>query len=147
SARESDADAFQLSVRFTLGAIAAFAALVFLVVLVAGPQIMQLAFGDKFSYDRAGLLIVTVGMGFYLSSGTLNQAALAQGQARRAAACWVTAASAFLAWNLLPVLDEFRRVEVGFAAAATLLCGLLYLLYRSPRVRPEDVPAPGSPEE
>jgi O-antigen/teichoic acid export membrane protein len=147
SARESDADAFQLSVRFTLGAIAAFAALVALVVLVAGPQIMQLAFGDKFSYDRAGLLIVTVGMGFYLSSGTLNQAALAQGQARRAAACWVTAASAFLAWNLLPVLDEFRRVEVGFAAAAALLCGLLYLLYRSPRVRPEDVPAPGSPEE
>jgi O-antigen/teichoic acid export membrane protein len=147
SAREGDADAFKLSVRFTLSAIAAFAALVALVVLVAGPQIMQLAFGDKFTYDRAGLLIVTVGMGFYLSSGTLNQAALAQGQARRAAACWVTAASAFLAWNLLPVLDEFRRVEVGFAAAAALLCGLLYLLYRSPRVRPEDVPAPGSPEE
>jgi O-antigen/teichoic acid export membrane protein len=147
SAREGDADAFQLSVRFTLSAIAAFAALVALVVLVAGPQIMQLAFGDKFTYDRAGLMIVTVGMGFYLSSGTLNQAALAQGQARRAAACWVTAASAFLAWNLLPVLDEFRRVEVGFAAAAALLCGLLYLLYRSPRGRPEDVPAPGSPEE
>jgi O-antigen/teichoic acid export membrane protein len=147
SAREGDADAFQLSVRFTLSAIAAFAALVALVVLVAGPQIMQLAFGDKFTYDRAGLLIVTVGMGFYLSSGTLNQAALAQGQARRAAACWVTAASAFLAWNLLAVLDEFRRVEVGFAAAAALLCGLLYLLYRSPRGRPEDVPAPGSPEE
>jgi O-antigen/teichoic acid export membrane protein len=147
SPREADADAFRLSIRFTLGAIAAFAALVALVVLVAGPQLMQFAFGKKFSYDRAGLLIVTIGMGFYLSSGTLNQAALAQGQARRSAACWVTSAAAFLVWNLLPVLNEFRRVEVGFAGAAALLCGLLYLLYRSPRPRHEDIPRPGSPEE
>ena len=95
--------------------------------LIAGPELMQLAFGKKFSYDRLGLLIVTAGMGFYLSSGTLNQAALAQGQVRRAAACWVVCALAFIGWNLLPVLDEFRRVEVGFAGAAALLCGLLYL--------------------
>jgi hypothetical protein len=108
---------------------------------------MQVAFGKKFSYDRAGLLIVTLGMGLYLCSGTLNQAALARGQVRRAAACWVAAALSFLAWNLLPVSDEFRRVEVGFAGAAALLCGLLYLVYRSPRVRAEDVVAPGSPEE
>ena len=50
--------------------------------LIAGPALMQIAFGDKFSYDRVGLLLVTVGMGFYLSSGALNQAALARGQAR-----------------------------------------------------------------
>ena len=92
-------------------------------------------------------MIVTVGMGFYLASGTLNQAALAQGQVRRAAACWVGCALAFISWNLLPVLDEFRRVEVGFAGAAALLCGLLYRLYRRPRARPEDVVEPGSPQE
>jgi hypothetical protein len=108
---------------------------------------MQVAFGDKFSYDRVGLLLVTVGMGFYLSSGALNQAALARGQARFAAGCWVTAAGTFLVWNLLPVLSEFRRVEVGFLGCAALLCGLLYLLYRSARVRAEDVLAPGSPAE
>ena len=142
-ATDADADAFRLSIRFTLGAIAVFAAVVALVVLVAGPALMQVAFGDKFSYDRAGLLLVTVGMGFYLSSGALNQAALARGQARRSAACWVTAALAFLIWNLLPILDEFRRVEVGFLGSAALLCGLLYLLYRSSRVRVEDVMAPG----
>ena len=78
---------------------------------------------------------------------TLNQAALAQGQVRRAAACWVGCALAFVGWTLLPVLDEFRRVEVGFAGAAALLCGLLYLLYRRPRARPEDVVQPGSPQE
>ncbi len=147
SASADDADAFRLSIRATVGAIAGFTAAVALVVLVAGPWLMQAAFGDKFTYDRAGLLIVTVGMGFYLSSGTLNQAALARGQARRSAACWVTVAVAFLVWNLLPVLDEFRRVEVGFAGAAALLCALLYLLYRSPGMRAEDIPAPGSPEE
>ncbi len=147
SGSPGDAEAFRLSVRFTVGAIAVFAAVVGLVVLIAGPQLMQLAFGKKFDYDRVGLLIVTAGMGFYLSSGTLNQAALAQGQVRRAAACWIACALAFIAWNLLPVLDEFRRVEVGFAGAAALLCGLLYLLYRHPRVRPEDVVRPGSPQE
>jgi O-antigen/teichoic acid export membrane protein len=147
SADARDGEAFRLSVRLTIGAIAVFAAAVGLIVLIAGPQLMQLAFGKKFDYDRVGLLIVTAGMGFYLSSGTLNQAALAQGQVRRAAACWVGCALAFIGWNLLPVLDAFRRVEVGFAGAAALLCGLLYLLYRHPRVRPGDVVEPGSPQE
>jgi O-antigen/teichoic acid export membrane protein len=149
SADADDADAFRMSVRVTVGAIAAFAGLVGLIVAIAGPELMQLAFGEKFTYDRAGLLIVTAGMGFYLASGTLNQAALAQGQVRGAAARWVVCAAGFIGWNLLPVLDEFRRVEVGFAGAAALLCTLLYLLYRHPPKvpRPEDVVAPGSPEE
>jgi O-antigen/teichoic acid export membrane protein len=147
SADPRDAEAFRLSVRMTIRAIAIFAAAVGLIVLIAGPQLMQLAFGAKFTYDRVGLLIVTAGMGFYLSSGTLSQAALAQGQVRRAAACWVGCALAFVGWNLLPVLDEFRRVEVGFAGAAVVLSGLLYLLYRRPRARPQDVVEPGSPQE
>ena len=142
-----DAEAFRLSVRLTVGAICAFAAVVGLAVLTAGPELMQLAFGEKFEYDRAGLLIVTAGMGVYLSAVTLNQAALAQGQVRRAAVCWVGCALAFVGWNLLPFLDEFRRVEVGFAGAAALLSGLLYAVYRLPRARLEDVVQPGSPQE
>jgi O-antigen/teichoic acid export membrane protein len=138
---------FRLSVRGTVLVIAALAATVGLAMLVAGPQIMQIAFGDKFTYDRAGLLIVTAGMGFYLSAATLNQAALAQGQVRRAAACWIGCAAGFIAFNLLPILDAYRRVEVGFAIAAMILCALLYLLYRRPHSRTEDIPAPGSPQE
>jgi O-antigen/teichoic acid export membrane protein len=146
-ATAGDEEAFRLSVRFTVAAIAALATIVALVVLAAGPQLMQIAFGKKFEYDRAGLVIVTVGMGFYLSSGTLNQAALAQGQVRRAAACWATSAVAFLVWNLLPAFDEYRRVEVGFLGAAVLLCGFLYALYRRPHARPGDAVEPGSPAE
>jgi O-antigen/teichoic acid export membrane protein len=143
---EGDA-AFRMSIRGTLTAIAAFASFVLVVVATVGPRLMQIAFGDKFTYDRLGLILVSIGMGLYLSAATLNQAALAQGQARRAASCWVGCAIAFLIWNLLPVLDEFRRVEIGFAGAAAALAGLLYLLYLHPVARPGDEIAPGSPAE
>lgn len=139
---------FHRSVRMVLLAVAAFTALAALVVLVAGPQLMQLAFSRKFSYDRPGLLLVTLGMGLYLCSVTVNQACVAQGQVRRAAARWVGCAAAFVAWNLLPLVgDEFRRVELGFVLAAGLLLALLYAIYRRPRERAEDVPDAGSPEE
>jgi len=139
---------FHRSVRGVLLGVAAFTAVAALAVVIAGPQLMQLAFSDKFSYDRAGLLLVAGGMGLYLSSVTLNQACLAQGQVRRAAARWISCAAFFIVWNFLPIVgDEFRRVEVGFLLTAGILCSLLYLVYRRPHERAEDVPEAGSPEE
>jgi O-antigen/teichoic acid export membrane protein len=139
---------FHRTVRMVLVAIAVFTAAAGLAFLVAGPQLMQLAFSEKFTYDRAGLLIVTAGMGLYLASVTINQACIAQGQVRRASARWVACAAAFVGWNFLPLVgDEFRRVEIGFTLAAALLLGLLLLIYRSPRERAEDVPGAGSVEE
>jgi O-antigen/teichoic acid export membrane protein len=139
--------AFRLSIRGTLTAIAVFATAVVAILAAVGPRLMQIAFGNKFTYDRPALILVSVGMGLYLSATTLNQAALAQGQARRAAACWISCAVAFLVWNLLPVLSDFRRVEIGFAGAAATLATLLYILYRHPVSRPGDEVAPGSPSE
>jgi hypothetical protein len=128
--------------------ILAFTALVVVVVLVAGPQLMQLAFSKKFTYDREGLLLVGVGMGLYLASVTVNQACIAQGQVRRAAVRWISCAAAFIAWNFVPLVsNEFRRVEIGFLLAAGLLFALLYYVYRHPHERRADVPGPGSPEE
>jgi O-antigen/teichoic acid export membrane protein len=139
---------FHRSVRGVLLGIAAFASFTAIVVLIAGPELMQIAFSDKFTYDRAGLLLVTLGMGLYLGSVTLNQACLAQGQVRRAAARWLGCAAFFIAWNFVPLIgDEFRRVEIGFALTAGVLFALLYLVYRRPHERAEDVPAAGSPEE
>ena len=86
---EGEEGDFRASVRVTILAIAGFAALVAVAMLIAGPELMQVAFGDKFSYDRADLLIVTAGMGLYLCAATLNQAALAKGQVRQAAVCWI----------------------------------------------------------
>jgi O-antigen/teichoic acid export membrane protein len=139
---------FHRSVRMVLLAVAAFTAITALAVIVAGPQLMQLAFSKKFDYDRAGLLLVTFGMGLYLCSVTVNQACIAQGQVRRASARWVACAAAFVAWNFLPLVgDEFRRVEIGFVLAAGLLLGLLFLIYHRPHERTEDVPGVGSAEE
>jgi O-antigen/teichoic acid export membrane protein len=139
---------FHRSVRMVLLAIAAFAAVVAVAVLAAGPQLMQLAFSDKFSYDRAGLLLVTAGMGLYLASVTINQACIAQGQVRRAAVRWIGCAAFFVGWCFaMPIGDEFRRVEIGFALSASLLLVLLLTIYRRPRERLEDVPSAGSAEE
>jgi O-antigen/teichoic acid export membrane protein len=139
---------FHRSVRGVLLGVAAFTALAAVAFLIAGPQMMQLAFSKKFEYDRPGLLLVTLGMGLYLGSVTLNQACVAQGQVRRAAARWLACAAFFILWNFLPVVDnEFRRVEIGFALTAGVLFALLYLVYRYPHGRAEDIPREGSTEE
>jgi O-antigen/teichoic acid export membrane protein len=139
---------FHRSVRGVLLGITAFTAFTALVVLIAGPKLMQIAFSAKFEYDRPGLLLVTLGMGLYLASVTVNQACLAQGQVRRAAVRWISCAAFFILWNFLPIVgDEFRRVEIGFALTAGVLFALLYLVYRRPHGRPEDIPREGSTEE
>jgi O-antigen/teichoic acid export membrane protein len=139
---------FHRSVRMVLLGIAAFTAFTALVVLIAGPKLMQIAFSGKFTYDREGLLLITFGMGLYLSSVTVNQACIAQGQVRRAALRWIGCAGLFIGWNFAPLVsDEFRRVELGFLLAAGALLSLLYYVYRRPRERVGDIPEPGSPEE
>ena len=143
-----DEEDFRASIRVTLVAIAGFAALVALAMLIAGPHIMQIAFGKNHTYDRADLVTVAVGMGLYLSAATLNQAALARGQVRRASFCWIGCAVAFVVWTVVPIVSsEVTRVVVGYLGAAALLCSLLYWLYSQPLLRREERVEPGSPEE
>jgi O-antigen/teichoic acid export membrane protein len=127
-----ETDPFRRSVNVTLAAIVAFAAVVSLALLAAGPPVMDLLFGTDFEYDRGGLVLVGIGMGLYLAGATLNQAALARGRAKQAAACWVAAAAGFLALLLAPGFDDpVLQVEVAYAAGALALCALLYVLYRA----------------
>ncbi|HEV2773088.1 MAG TPA: hypothetical protein VGV57_09750, partial [Thermoleophilaceae bacterium] len=127
-----EADPFRRSVNLTLAAIAAFAAVVALVMLALGPALMDLFFGGDVDYPRGGLVLVAVGMGLYLAAATLNPAALARTQARAAALCWTVAAVAFvtflLGWRFE---DRVLQVEIGFVGAAGLLCVLLAGLYRA----------------
>jgi O-antigen/teichoic acid export membrane protein len=125
-------DDFARTVRVTLLAVAVFAAAVALGLLAIGPWAMDLVFGDDYAYGRWGLAVVAVGMGFHLAAGTLNQAALARGRAPRAAVAWLAAAALFVAWMVIPVIeDELLRAEVGYAAATALLCAALWRLSRS----------------
>src|SRR4051794_25716616 len=145
---QGNEDDFRASIRVTILAVIGFAAVVALAMLVAGPHIMQIAFGKKHSYQRSDLLIVSIGMGLYLSAATLNQAALAKGQLRRASFCWLGCAIAFVVWILVPILsNELNRVVYGYLGAATLLCALLYWLYRQPLTKREERIEPGSAEE
>jgi O-antigen/teichoic acid export membrane protein len=139
---------FGNTVKMVLLGIVAFTGAAFIFMALVGPKAMQIAFGKNFTYDRLGLLLVTVGMGLYLASVTLNQACVAQGQVRRAAARWITCAAVFIGWNFLPIVsNEQRRVEIGFLLAAGVLFGLLYWVYRRPHAHKGDTPTPGSPEE
>jgi O-antigen/teichoic acid export membrane protein len=124
-------DPFRRSVNATLTAIAGFAGIVSLVMLVAGPFAMDLVFGSGTDYDRLGLVLVSIGMGLYLSAATLNQALLARGRASASSSCWFATAAGFVAFLLAPVTDDrVLQVEVGYLGAALVLCGLLYTLYR-----------------
>jgi O-antigen/teichoic acid export membrane protein len=123
--------AFTRAVRVTVLAIAAFALAVALGLLALGPPVMSHLFGQHFTYNRFGLALIGLGMGFHLIAGALNQAALARDRARAAAACWVLAAALFLAWMLAEAVSGgVLRAEIGYAGATALLAASLAALYR-----------------
>lgn len=148
SSKDPDSERqFHHSVRMVILGITAFTAFTAVVVIIAGPKLMQIAFSDKFTYDRLGLLLVTAGMGLYLAAVTINQACLAQGQARRSSYRWISCAAFFIVWTVVPFIkDGNLRVEIGFALTAFLLLASLYLIYRRPKGIEEDVPVEGSSE-
>jgi O-antigen/teichoic acid export membrane protein len=125
-------EAFAKAIRVTILAIIAFAGAVALGLLLIGPWVMDVVFGQGYDYGRVGLAVVAIGMGFHLCAGTLNQAALARGRDRAAAALWLVAAALFVVWMVLPIVDdELVRAEVGYAGSTLLLCALLSALYRA----------------
>jgi O-antigen/teichoic acid export membrane protein len=125
-------EAFARAIRTTVLAILAFAAVVTLGLLVVGPfALRHVFFGQHYSYKGTGLALIGIGMGLHLTSGALNQAALARDRARAAAACWMLAAALFVAWMLVPAISEqLLRAEVGYAGATAVLALALTALYR-----------------
>jgi O-antigen/teichoic acid export membrane protein len=124
-------EAFARAIRITVCAIAAFALAVAVGLAAIGPFAMHHLFGYDYHYDRFGLALIAIGMGLHLSAGTLNQAALARGQAARAAVLWLLAAALFVGWMLLGVVShQVLRTEIGYSGAAGLLALALTVLYR-----------------
>ncbi len=130
-------DSFARAIRVTVAAIASFAGAVALGLLLIGPWVMHLVFGDDTDFGRVGLMVIALGMGFHLAAGTLNQAALARGRAGAAAALWLVVATLFVVWMVVPVVSNvLLRAEVGYAGAAALLCAGLLVLYRRDAAAP-----------
>jgi O-antigen/teichoic acid export membrane protein len=135
-------EAFARAIRVTVLAIAAFAGAVALGLLAIGPPVMKALFGQSFEYGRVGLALIGLGMGMHLTSGALNQAALARNQARTAAGCWIVAAVVFVAWMLTPlVAEELLRTEIGYLGATSLLALMLGVVYRRGTPARQSAPA------
>ncbi|MGI9185611.1 MAG: lipopolysaccharide biosynthesis protein [Solirubrobacteraceae bacterium] len=130
-ARES-ADEFHRAIRITILVIAAFGVAVALGLLAVGPPVMTAFLGSKgFHYARLGLALVGLGMGLHLIAGTLNQAALARGQAPWAAVAWLISAALFVIFMVVSIVPaQVTRVEVGYFGATAVLSVLLALVYR-----------------
>ena len=125
-------DDFHSVIRLLVAGMAGLAVIVAVALLLVGPFVMSHLFGQNYDYGRVGLAAVGLGMGLHLIAGTLNQAALARGQAGLSSVAWLLCASLFLTWTVLPVVgDVVLRVELGYAAATTLLSGFLFVIYRS----------------
>jgi len=131
AATDSGAD-FRRALRVTVLAIAGFAGAVVLGLALIGPWAMGVLFGGDFDYARGGLVLVGLGMGFHLTAGTLNQAALARDRAGLAAGAWLGSAALFLAWLFLSALgDQLLEVEVGYCVTTAVLAVSLWLIERS----------------
>jgi O-antigen/teichoic acid export membrane protein len=120
---------FRHAIRITVLAIAGFAGAVVLGLGLIGPWAMGVLFGGDHEYGRAGLMLVGLGMGFHLTAGTLNQAALARRRGAQAAAAWLAAAALFLIWLLVTPLDDLLlAVEIGYCATTALLAVALWVI-------------------
>ena len=118
-------------------------ALVVLGLAAIGPWAMGMLFGGDFDYARGGLVLVGIGMGFHLTAGTLNQAALARDRAGLAAAAWLAGAALFLGWLFVtPLDDQLLAVEIGYCATTAVLALALWLIERS---APQAAPGRTSP--
>jgi O-antigen/teichoic acid export membrane protein len=120
---------FRHAIRVTVLAIAGFTAAVVIGLGLIGPWAMGVLFGGDFDYGRVGLMLVGLGMGFHLTAGTLNQAALARRRGAQAAAAWLISAALFLLWLLItPLDDQVLAVEAGYCATTALLAVALWLI-------------------
>jgi hypothetical protein len=92
-------------------------------------------------------------MGFHLTAGTLNQAALARRRGAQSAAAWLVSAVLFMTWLLLtPLDDELLAVELGYCVTTALLAAALWVIEAGAAVpgaseataasRPSGPPAP-----
>jgi len=124
-------DEFRRAIRVTVLASGGFALAVAAGLFAIGPAVVAGLFDIDRDLGRGGLALVGLGMGFHLVAGTLNQAALARGQAFGAALAWLVSAAAFVVWMLSPVVeDQLLRTEIGYFGATALLCALLAGVYR-----------------
>jgi O-antigen/teichoic acid export membrane protein len=115
-----DAARFRRAVLRAAGALGLFALALTVAALVAGPLGMHILYGPGFEVERLDLAILAAGVGGYLAASAFSQAALARGEAVRAAAIWTLSAVTFIISELAVTGSSLHRVSLAFALAAAV---------------------------
>ena len=115
-----DAVRFRRAVLRAAGALGLFALALTVAALAAGPFGMRILYGPGFEVARLDLAILAAGVGGYLAASAFSQAALARGEAGRAATIWTLSAATFVISELAVTGSSLHRVSIAFALAAVV---------------------------
>jgi O-antigen/teichoic acid export membrane protein len=130
----ADAALFRRAVLRTVGFLLGCGALIAAGMALAGPAAMSTLYGADFGAARIDLVILGLGVGFYLAASTISQALLAVDRASAAAKAWAVSAAAFVALYFAIPGGSLMRVSGAFTCA-TLLCLTLLGVALSGRMR------------
>ena len=95
---------------------------------------MSTLYGKDFGAARIDLIILGLGVGFYLAASTISQALLAVDRASAAAKAWAVSAAAFVGLYFAIPGGSLMRVSGAFTFA-TLICLTLLGIALSSRMR------------
>jgi O-antigen/teichoic acid export membrane protein len=126
---------FRRAVLKTSGFLVFAGAVIVVGTALVGPRAMQL-YGSGFDTGRSELVLLAVGVAFYLVAATCSQALLSIDETVVAAAAWSLSAALFIAVYAVGGGSQLARVSIAFAAATILATALLAgLLVRRVRHR------------
>ena len=123
-----DVQRFRHAVLQTAGVLLGFGILVVAFAGLAGPEAMRLVYGPDFAAGRGELLLLGVGVAFYLAATTFSQALLALDRGRRAATAWSLSALLFVVLYATLSGGELERIAIAFAFATLVDFVLLAVL-------------------
>lgn len=124
---------FTHAVLETAGVLLAIGVVIVAGVGLVGPRAMAV-FGPDFYATRSELMLLGVGVTFYLVASVFSQALLSLDRTARAAVPWAIAAGLFVAAYIVVSGDPLYRVSVALAIAS--LAGLVGLGVALLRIRP-----------
>lgn len=111
---------FRRAVQQTVGLLLVGGVVIVVGAALAGPEGMQILYGDDFAAGRLELVLLGAGVAFYLGAATFSQALLALGAAGRAAIAWSSSAVLFVVLYAVVPGEPLFRIGVAFLGATAV---------------------------
>jgi O-antigen/teichoic acid export membrane protein len=123
-----DGARFRRAVATAAGTLLAAGVVIVAAAAAAGPEALQLVYGNEFDAGRGALALLGAGVACYLAAATVSQALLARANAARAAGAWAISAVAFIGLYALVPGDRLIRIATAFTTATLLVLVLLVVV-------------------